>query len=95
MNRDHASKWLCSEAIGCLARSRHLVRRNDLVAIGGILLQKSFCTGGQKFCGPPMRFSCKDAGASSPQIKLSRDLANASEAIRIGDCFPFRNFAKN
>jgi hypothetical protein len=25
-------------------------------------LQKSFCTGGRKFCGPPMRFSCKDVG---------------------------------
>src|SRR5580704_14375850 len=27
-----------------------------------ILLQKSFCTGGWKFCGPPMCFSCKDVG---------------------------------
>ena len=29
---------------------------------GAILLQKSFSTGGRKFCGPPMRFSCKDVG---------------------------------
>ena len=29
---------------------------------GLILLQKSFCTEGRKFCGPPMRFSCKDVG---------------------------------
>jgi hypothetical protein len=34
-------------------------------------------------------------GASPPQGKLTGDLANVSEAIRIGDCFPFRNFAKN
>jgi hypothetical protein len=60
-----------------------------------ILLQKSFCTGGRKFCGPPTRFSCKDVGAPSPHVKLTGDLANVSEAIRIGDCFPFRNFAKN
>jgi hypothetical protein len=25
-----------------------------------ILLQKSFCTGGQKFCGLQARLSCKD-----------------------------------
>jgi hypothetical protein len=34
-------------------------------------------------------------GASSPHVKLTGDLANVSDAIRIGDCFPFRNFAKN
>jgi len=27
-----------------------------------IVLQKSFCTGVQKFCGPLVRLSCKDAG---------------------------------
>jgi hypothetical protein len=27
-----------------------------------ILLQKSFCPAGQKFCGPLIRSSCKDAG---------------------------------
>jgi hypothetical protein len=74
---------------------RHLLRRGDLVALGVILLQKSFCTGGRKFCEPPMRLSCKDVGASSPHVKLTGDLANVSAAIRIGDCFPYRNFAKN
>jgi hypothetical protein len=34
-------------------------------------------------------------GASSPHVKLTGDLANVSGAIRIGDCYPFRNFAKN
>ena len=34
-------------------------------------------------------------GASSPNAKLTGDFANGSEATRIGDCFPFRNFAKN
>lgn len=34
-------------------------------------------------------------GTSSPHVKLTGDLANVSEAMRIGDCFPFRNFAKN
>ena len=34
-------------------------------------------------------------GASSPHVELTGDLANVSAAIRIGDCFPFRNFAKN
>ena len=47
-------------------------------------------------CGPLMRFSCKDAArASFPHAKLTGDFANGSEAVRIGDCFPFRNFAKN
>jgi len=32
------------------------------VCIWQILLQKSFCTGGRKFCGPLIRFSCKDVG---------------------------------
>jgi len=27
-----------------------------------ILLQKSFCTGDQKFCGSQARFSCKNVG---------------------------------
>jgi hypothetical protein len=34
-------------------------------------------------------------GASSPHVKLTGDFANVSDAIRIGDWFPFRNFAKN
>jgi hypothetical protein len=40
-------------------------------------------------------FRVKMWGASSPHVKLTGDLANVSEAIRIGDCFPFCNFAKN
>jgi hypothetical protein len=40
-------------------------------------------------------FRVKMWGASSPHVKLTGDLANVSDAIRIGDCFPFRNFAKN
>ena len=33
---------------------------SGLVVIGGIVLQKSFCTDDQKFCGLLARFSCKD-----------------------------------
>jgi hypothetical protein len=40
-------------------------------------------------------FRVKMWGASSPHVKLTGNLVNASEAIRIGNCFPFRNFAKN
>jgi hypothetical protein len=35
----------------------------DSVAMGGIVLQKSFCTDDQKFCGLQARFSCKDVRA--------------------------------
>jgi len=34
----------------------------SMSAMPPIVLQKSFCTGDRKFCGPPMRFSCKDVG---------------------------------
>ena len=34
-------------------------------------------------------------GTSSPHVKLAGDFGNAIEVIRIGDCFPFRDFAKN
>src|SRR4029077_6436080 len=47
-----------------------------------ILLQKSFCTGGRKFCGLPMHFRVKMRGASFPHVKLTGDFANTSEAIR-------------
>jgi hypothetical protein len=49
------------------------------------MLQKSFCTDDQKFSGPLTRFSCKDVGTSSPDDKLASDLANAIEAVQIGD----------
>ena len=64
-------------------------------AVEGIVLQKSFCTGGRKFCGLPVRLSCKNAGASSPHVKPTSDFANTSEAIQFGDCFLFDSFAKN
>jgi hypothetical protein len=59
------------------------------------MLQKSLCTEGRKFCGSPVRLSCKDAGASSSPVKLASDFAKASEAIRIGDCFLFVVFFEN
>jgi len=40
--------------------------------------------------GLQARLSCKDV-----RDKLTGDLGNAIEVIRIGDCFPFRVFAKN
>src|SRR5262245_11983105 len=49
-----------------------------------ILLQKSFCTGDQKFSRLSARLSCKDVGASSPEDKLTGDLGNAFEAAEIG-----------
>ena len=66
------------------------------VGFGSIVLQKSFCTGDQKFCGLQVRLSCKDVG--DPRrltLKLTGDLGNAIEVIRIGDCFSFLVFAKN
>ena len=50
-----------------------------------ILLQKSFCTGDQKFSGLWTRFSCKDVGGgtSSPNDKLADDPGNAIEGTRI------------
>jgi len=43
-----------------MARSGGSLRRSDTSAIGRIVLQKSFCTGDQKFCGLQARLSCKD-----------------------------------
>jgi len=40
-------------------------------------------------------FRVKMWGTSSPHVKLTGDFGNAVEVIRIGDCFPFRVFAKN
>jgi hypothetical protein len=34
--------------------------RRSMSAFGGIVLQKSFCTDDQKFCGLQARLSCKD-----------------------------------
>jgi hypothetical protein len=40
-------------------------------------------------------FRVKMRRASSVHVKLTSDIANTSEAIRIGDCFSFDSFAKN
>ena len=84
-----------ARSLAALGQERPIWGVPAMSASPPIVLQKSFCTGGRKFCGPLMRFSCKDVGASSPHVNLARDLANVSDPIRIGDCFPFRNFAKN
>jgi len=61
-----------------------------------IVLQKSFCTDDQKFCGLQARLWCKDVrGTSSPHVKLAGDFGNAIEVIRIGDCFPSHVFTRN
>ena len=40
-------------------------------------------------------FRVKMRGTSSPRVKLTGDFANATGAIRIGDCFLVHVFAKN
>jgi hypothetical protein len=80
---------------GLVSRIGCAIQKSYLPAIEGILLQKSFCTGDQKFCGLQARLSCKDVRTSSPHVKLTGDFGNAIEVIRIGDRFPFRVFAKN
>ena len=60
-----------------------------------IVLQKSFCTGGQNFRGLQARFSCKDLGTSSPRAKLTGNFANAAEATRIVHRFVLRVLVKN
>jgi len=65
-------------------------------AVGGRYCCKSrFTLLVENSAGRQCDFHVKMWGASSPHVKLTGDLANVSEAIRIGDCFPFRNFAKN
>jgi hypothetical protein len=46
-------------------------------ALSLIALQKSLCTGDQKFCGLQVRLSCKDVGTAPPHHKLTGDLGNA------------------
>src|SRR5262245_23783256 len=46
-----------------------------------ILLQKSFCTGDQKFSGLQTRLSCKDVG---DLIALTGDLGSVIETTQIG-----------
>ena len=51
--------------------------------VGGIVLQKSFYTGNQKFCGVQARLSCKDVrGTSSPLVKLTGDFGSAIEGMQ-------------
>ena len=59
------------------------------------MLQNSFCTDDQKFCGLQAQFSCKDVRGPIAYVKLTGDFDNAIEVIRIGDCFPVCVFAKN
>src|SRR5262249_37283298 len=40
-------------------------------------------------------FRVRMLGTSSAHVKLTGEFGNAIEAIRIGDCFSFRVFAKN
>ena len=67
----------------CLAFNSEEARffRGAKCRLWPILLQKSFCTDGQKFAGRRCDFRVKMWGASSPHVKLTGDLANASEAI--------------
>jgi hypothetical protein len=48
-------------------------------------LQKSFCTGDQKFSGRRRDFRVKMGGTSSPSEKLTGDFANGLGAILIGE----------
>ena len=41
------------------------------------------------------RISCKDVRDLIASRKTTGDFGNAIEVIQIGDCFPFRVFAKN
>ena len=63
--------------------------------LGGYCCKSRFALVVGYSAGRRCDFRVKMWGASSSHVKLTGDLANVSEAIRIGDCFPFRNFAKN
>ena len=64
-------------------------------ALGRYCCKSRFAPVVENSAGRQCDFHVKMWGASSPHAKLTGDLANVSAAIRIGDCFPFRNFAKN
>jgi hypothetical protein len=64
-------------------------------AYGRLCCKSRFALMVKNSAGYRRGFRVKMWGASSPHVKLTCDLANVSDAIRIGDCFPFRNFAKN
>ena len=63
-------------------------------AKGRLCCKSRFCTDDQKFCGLQARLSCKDVRDLIASRQLKGDCGNAIEVIRIGDCFPFRVFAK-
>ena len=72
------------------------LQRHPMSAPPPIVLQNSFCTGDQKFCGLQARLSCNDVrDLIASRKKLTGDFGNAIEIIRIVDCFPFCVFAKN
>jgi hypothetical protein len=60
-----------------------------------IVLQKSFCSTGLKFCGPCARRSNNNVGATPPRAKLTGDSGNAFEAALICDLRSFRTLAEN
>jgi hypothetical protein len=64
-------------------------------ASGRFCCKSRFALVVENSAGPRCDFRVKMWGTSSPHVKLTGDLANVSDAIRIGDCFPFRNFTKN
>jgi hypothetical protein len=64
-------------------------------ALPPIVLQKSFCSTGLKFCGPYARRSNNNVGGYPPRAKLTGDSGNAFEAALICDLRSFRTLAEN
>jgi hypothetical protein len=62
---------------------------------GRYCCKSRFALGVGNSAGYRCDFRVKMRGASSPHVKPTKDFANTSEAIRIGDCFLFDSFAKN
>ena len=75
--------------------NRRAGRAPQCPLLEGYCCKSRFALVAENSAGRRCDFRVKMWGASSPHVKLADDLANASEAIRIGDYFPFRNFAKN
>jgi hypothetical protein len=70
-------------------------QRSKRSLLGGFCCKSRFALVVGNSAGRRCAFRVRMWGASSPHVKLTGDFANVSDAIRIGDCFPFRNFAKN
>jgi hypothetical protein len=77
------------------ARMRPFLPPHTMVASGRFCCKSRFALVVGNSAGRRCAFRVRMWGASSPHVKLTGDFANVSDAIRIGDCFPFRNFAKN